>query len=998
FSLWFYTSSKTKLIAKCSLRPEKLKEQEKGKHRKWKRYPSTSTSEVEGSNCPWRCYGKEMTNEKSFQVISMTDEHSCVRHFKSYGKAILESNPSSTVKVGVTVNPDDKTYFDRFYVCFKDLKDGWKLGCRKVIALDGCFLKKPNVGEILTAIGREANNHIFSCGMGCSGSENRPPMLNKENYVPWSSRLLRYAKSRPNGKLIYNSIINGPYVTEMISLNQTILLGLPEDIYAAVDSCETAQEIWLRVQQMMKGSDIGIQEKKAKLFNEWERFTSTDGESIESYYHRFSKLMNDFKRNKHFPEKIASNLKSYNFKPKMVGVDMLPLFIKQRTCIQQITLSYCSAGMNLGQDNQMQMVGGNALVVGEMTRVYKTAISNGINGNQIRCYNCKGVDHYATNCTVKPRKQDAAYLHKQMQIAQKEEAGIQLTSEEFYFMVAAGSCEETERANTNCTLENNLQQASTSVEQHYATVEETRAYHEALFHNLAAEVEKVNLVNRKMKETNAELTTKLARYKNQEKYFEISQEKYDKLERCYQKSVYQEKYLTKKINALHLSSGKQITALNEEISNLNNQLLKKKSTVSSLQEEKKRLKSDFNIRKDEFLDKQIQLENKIKELDNILVKQQAYQKQQSLYNGKVLLEKHDPPAVYDLEETLQLAQESRIERLQAKLGDLKGKSKDTPGVSDTLDPLSQKLENENIELEFQVRSYERENAHLKTAYTNLFDFINVTRTQTKTNNFTLYNQMYNDTIYENAKLRAQLFDKVFERKDTTKGTSVNTQFCKQSILGKPPSSSGSKLYFVTPFLKSKGLPKIDESHALSKPVTSNSVPTPTESKVMKNDNVISLGFFRINPFKASRNDVNSKTNGFSPKDIKNTTRTRTPQPRNNPKNDKVPSKSKSSWLSNNLEKIEENNRNLQSSSNQKHMSSECNNIKLAIRNAKSEVVCAMCDNACTSNPHELISKRFPKSTFSMTGCQNWFDTLLIPLLTEYKPKDKENHGDNECDI
>nr|GEY17714.1 hypothetical protein [Tanacetum cinerariifolium] len=150
------------------------------------------------------------------------------------------------------------------------------------------------------------------------GSENRPPMLNKENYVPWSSRLLRYVKSGPNGKLIHNSIINGPYVRRMIhepgNLNreflvnetfhvqtddeltekelkqikvddqaiQTILLGLPEDIYAAVDSYETAQQIWLRVQQMMKGSDIGIQEKKAKLFNEWERFTSTDGESCEN--------------------------------------------------------------------------------------------------------------------------------------------------------------------------------------------------------------------------------------------------------------------------------------------------------------------------------------------------------------------------------------------------------------------------------------------------------------------------------------------------------------------------------------------------------------------------------------------------------------------------------------------------------------------------------------------------------------------------------------------
>nr|GEU86953.1 hypothetical protein [Tanacetum cinerariifolium] len=109
-----------------------------------------------------------------------------------------------------------------------------------------------------------------------AGFENRPPMLNKENYVPWSSRLLCYAKSTPNGKLICNSIINGLQMMNSLNRNlnrlnpaiQSILLGLPEDIYAAVDSCETAHEIWLRVQQMMKGSDNGIQDKKAKLFNE----------------------------------------------------------------------------------------------------------------------------------------------------------------------------------------------------------------------------------------------------------------------------------------------------------------------------------------------------------------------------------------------------------------------------------------------------------------------------------------------------------------------------------------------------------------------------------------------------------------------------------------------------------------------------------------------------------------------------------------------------------
>ncbi|GJY68922.1 hypothetical protein Tco_0471904 [Tanacetum coccineum] len=49
-----------------------------------------------------------------------------------------------------------------------------------------------------------------------AGFENRPPMLNKDNYVPWSSRLLRYAKSKPNGNLIYNSIMNDLYVRRMI--------------------------------------------------------------------------------------------------------------------------------------------------------------------------------------------------------------------------------------------------------------------------------------------------------------------------------------------------------------------------------------------------------------------------------------------------------------------------------------------------------------------------------------------------------------------------------------------------------------------------------------------------------------------------------------------------------------------------------------------------------------------------------------------------------------
>ncbi|GJU39454.1 retrovirus-related pol polyprotein from transposon TNT 1-94 [Tanacetum coccineum] len=52
--------------------------------------------------------------------------------------------------------------------------------------------------------------------------------------------------------------------------------------------------------------------------------------------------------------------------------------------------------------------------------------ANGNNDNQIRCYNCRGLGHLARNCIVRPRRRDAAYLQTQLLIAQKEEAGIQL--------------------------------------------------------------------------------------------------------------------------------------------------------------------------------------------------------------------------------------------------------------------------------------------------------------------------------------------------------------------------------------------------------------------------------------------------------------------------------------------------------------------------------------------------------------------------------------------
>ncbi|GJS38562.1 hypothetical protein Tco_0563605 [Tanacetum coccineum] len=169
---------------------------------------------------------------------------------------------------------------------------------------------------------------------------------------------------------------------------------------------------------------------------------------------------------------------------------------------------------------------------------------------------------------------------------------------------------------------------------------------------------------------------------------------------------------------------------------------------------------------------------------------------------------------------------------------------------------------------------------------------------------------------------------------------MNTMFTKQSILGKPPSSSYKpKLYSVTPFPKSTIIPKVGKSNALSKLVNSNSAPSTRESKVVQTVNVIASNIFRTNPFKTSR--------------VNNTVKTRKPHHRSNSNTNRVPSKSKSSCLSNNVEKIEENHRNSQSPKNQKYMSSECNNITLTIQNAKSKIVCVMRKQCLVTTNHDV---------------------------------------------
>ncbi|GJX56871.1 gag-pol polyprotein [Tanacetum coccineum] len=167
-----------------------------------------------------------------------------------------------------------------------------------------------------------------------AGSKDRPPMLAPGNYVQWKSRIKRYIDTKPNSELIHHCLQNPPYTyqwaektvpvaegssettTERYMENyknvsqdirdqlnaeaeavQIILTGIDNDIYSTVDACPNACEMWKAIERLKQGESINVQDLETNLYWEFGKFTSRDGESLESYYSRFYKMMNELVRN-----------------------------------------------------------------------------------------------------------------------------------------------------------------------------------------------------------------------------------------------------------------------------------------------------------------------------------------------------------------------------------------------------------------------------------------------------------------------------------------------------------------------------------------------------------------------------------------------------------------------------------------------------------------------------------------------------------------------------
>nr|GEX77735.1 hypothetical protein [Tanacetum cinerariifolium] len=239
-----------------------------------------------------------------------------------------------------------------------------------------------------------------------AGGKDRPQMLAPGNYVQWKSRIQRYIDTKPNHELIHYCLQNPPYEYKWADKVVPVTEGIDNDIYSIIDACPNACEMWKAIERLKQGESINVQDLETNLYWDFGKFTSRDGESLESYYLR-SQQAATRNRGKAI---VNSHPPIYDQEPTMVAED------------DEIANQDNSPRINrgTGYDNQR---------IVNVVRARENVGTSVVQQSGIQCYNCKEYGHVARKCQKPKRAKGAAYHKEKMLLCKQEEAIFQLNAD-----------------------------------------------------------------------------------------------------------------------------------------------------------------------------------------------------------------------------------------------------------------------------------------------------------------------------------------------------------------------------------------------------------------------------------------------------------------------------------------------------------------------------------------------------------------------------------------
>nr|GEU93690.1 integrase, catalytic region, zinc finger, CCHC-type, peptidase aspartic, catalytic [Tanacetum cinerariifolium] len=200
-----------------------------------------------------------------------------------------------------------------------------------------------------------STSKTYQQSLADASSETRPPMLERGSYIPWASRFQRYInRNRENRKWLNKALDEGPYQFQLfipsdsiipklqtaedlqggallhydaeIEVMNLILHSIPNDIYNSMDGCTSAKDMWKRVKRLMMGTIHNKVDRETRFTNEFDQFVAEPGESLVSVYNRFAQLMNDLEQNDmHFPIQFEKLVNTSRAKKLEKSYDLLAL-------------------------------------------------------------------------------------------------------------------------------------------------------------------------------------------------------------------------------------------------------------------------------------------------------------------------------------------------------------------------------------------------------------------------------------------------------------------------------------------------------------------------------------------------------------------------------------------------------------------------------------------------------------------------------------------------
>ncbi|GKB79395.1 retrovirus-related pol polyprotein from transposon TNT 1-94 [Tanacetum coccineum] len=455
------------------------------------------------------------------------------------------------------------------------------------------------------------------------------PMLENSLYDSWKSHTEFSRENKENGRMILDSVQNGPLVWPTVvhedgttrkktyaKLSATkklqadcdckatniVLQGLPPDVYAIVNHHKVSKELWDRVKLLMQGTKLSLQEKEfqvnTKFLNslppEWSKFVTDFPQSYSPIYPPPYPSQPQINHSSVPPsQQYQSHMDHKTSYVPQIAYHSPQASTQPMTEIPQMDLGLAVPVFTQGDD---------PIACLNKATAFLTAVASSRGNNTsrqarvVKCYNCQGEGHMARQCTQPKRPRNVAWFKDKAMLAKAQEARQILDEEQLAFLADPG-IPDSQAVQT--TISNNVAFQTKDLDAYDSDCDDVSNAKAVLMANLSNYGSDV-----------------ISDVLHSDSYHNDMDNQSVHAKQDFEQHHSREKMIDSQMDDMI----KEKLTLKEQVDSLEQNLSKQIKEKESLLQTFTVFKNEFREKENKYMANEIDLENKIKELDNIVYK------------------------------------------------------------------------------------------------------------------------------------------------------------------------------------------------------------------------------------------------------------------------------------------------------------------------------------------------------------------------------------------